>query len=194
MRACDLLACSYTSLNRLDKAGPLFIRALEYREKRLGSLHPETINPLHNLSYLRRQQGALEEALTLGQRALESSKERLGSTHPDKLESVSSVSSTLGALGRYEECEVLDRQALVDIQARLGPWHPDTLRMVHNLAYTLETANTKLDEARELAKQAFKGREEVLDSEHPHLESSRRLLEKIEKKVQSDNLKTTSET
>ena len=186
MRACSHLGWAYLKLDRLDKAEPLICRALDYNEQQLGPSHPDTLTSMYNLSVLRYEQGALLEALSLSQETIQHYTGKLGPTHPGTLKAKVFMSKVLRTSSRYEECETMQRLTLADMQARLGPRHPDTLTLTCSLACTLERVGTKLEEARELARRAVEGGEEVLGPEHPNFEKSRRLLELIEEKIEKN--------
>ncbi len=77
------LAGLYKSQGHLEKAEPLYKRALEIREDKLGPDHPYTATSLNNLAGLYKAQGHLEKAEPLYKRALEIREDKLGPDHPD---------------------------------------------------------------------------------------------------------------
>ena len=55
----------------LWQALPLYERALQGREQKLGAMHPETLRSVNNLAMVLKAMGKHEEALPLYQRALQ---------------------------------------------------------------------------------------------------------------------------
>lgn len=73
----------YSSMGDYAKAEPLHQRALEIRQKVLGSNHTTTAESLNNLAGLYRSLGDYPKAEQLYQRALEIYAWALGPDHPD---------------------------------------------------------------------------------------------------------------
>jgi Tfp pilus assembly protein PilF len=71
----------------------MFQRALAGREKTLGPDHTSTLNTVHNLGALYRDQGKLAEAEQMYQRAL-------GPDHTSTLDTVDNLGSCIGTKAR----------------------------------------------------------------------------------------------
>lgn len=98
------------SQGRLEKAKVLYERALNIREKALGSYHPEVATSFKNLASLllvqvgstelnrdddSASQGHLDEAKPLFKRALKIREKVLGPDHPDTATSLDNLASLL---------------------------------------------------------------------------------------------------
>ena len=72
---------------RLEEAEIMYRRALEGRERLLGSEHPDTLGSVNNLGALLQNLGQLKEAEIMLRRALEGRERLLGSDHRNTLNS-----------------------------------------------------------------------------------------------------------
>ena len=88
---------------KLGEAEPLYRRALEGRQAKLGADHPDTLSSLFNLALLLAQQGKLGEAEQLYRRALEGRQAKLGADHPDTLTSLNNVANLLMEQGKHAD-------------------------------------------------------------------------------------------
>lgn len=70
---------------RYGEAEPLFRRALDTRERVLGSEHPDTLQSFHKMGLLRQAQGDRGEAEMLLRHSLEWRERVLGPEHPDTI-------------------------------------------------------------------------------------------------------------
>ncbi|MCK4886582.1 MAG: tetratricopeptide repeat protein, partial [Planctomycetes bacterium] len=68
--------------NRLDKAEPLYRRALAIDEASFGPNHPDVARDLNNLAKLLRDTNRLDEGEPLMRRALAIFEKSLGAEHP----------------------------------------------------------------------------------------------------------------
>ncbi len=148
------------------KAEPLYLHALEARERVLGRNHPDTLTSVNNLAILYHKQGRYSEAEPLLVRALETSERVLGQDHPDTLTSINNLAVLYEAQGRYSEAEPLYLRALQSSERILGQDHLQTLLSIGNLA-VLYHAQGRYDEAEPLSVRALKARERVLGQDHP---------------------------
>ncbi|MEU0006541.1 tetratricopeptide repeat protein, partial [Streptomyces sp. NPDC006314] len=89
----------------LERAQALYQRALEARERVLGSDHPSTLASLTNLAAVLQDQGDLERAQALYQRALEARERVLGPDHPSTSTTRHQLASLLNAQGRVESAQ-----------------------------------------------------------------------------------------
>ncbi|TMQ02489.1 MAG: CHAT domain-containing protein, partial [Deltaproteobacteria bacterium] len=89
------------------KAEPLYVRALDIREKALGSMHPDIAISLNNLALLYKNQGLYPKAEPLYIRALDIREKALGPMHPDVAQSLYNLAGLYWAQGAYPEAESL---------------------------------------------------------------------------------------
>jgi tetratricopeptide (TPR) repeat protein len=151
---------------RYGEAEPLYVRALETRERVLGKDHPKTLTGLDNLARLYREQGRYGEAEPLYVRALEARERVLGKDHPQTLTSANSLARLYREQGRYGEAEPLFVRALEARERVLGKDHPEILISVNNLALLYHNEG-RHEEAEPLYVHALKTRERVLGKDHP---------------------------
>jgi tetratricopeptide (TPR) repeat protein len=158
------LACLHAG--RFGEAEPLLVRALETRERVLGTEHPETLTSVNNLASLYDKQGRFGEAEPLNLRALAGWERVLGADHPDTLVSVNNLAGLYRRQGRLGEAEPLYLRALAGRERTLGAEDQDTLTSVNNLA-GLYASQGRLGEAEPLFLRALARNERALGAEHP---------------------------
>jgi tetratricopeptide (TPR) repeat protein len=147
-------------------AEPLYRRALEARERVLGTEHPNTLTSLNNLAALLDSTGDYAAAEPLCRRALEARERVLGAEHPDTLNCLNNLAALLDSKGDYAAAEPLYRRALEARERVLGAEHPDTLTSLNNLALLLR-AKGDYAAAEPLYRRALEAKERVLGAEHP---------------------------
>ena len=162
----DALGGFLWSQGRYEAAEPLYRRALDVRERKLGPEHPNTLGTMGNLAMLLCAKGDYRAAEPLYQRALDALERVLGPEHPVTLTSVNSLAALLVQKGDYGTAEPLLRQALTAQERVLGREHPDTLGRLSNLAALLH-AKRDYGAAEPLYRRALDASERVLGREHP---------------------------
>jgi tetratricopeptide (TPR) repeat protein len=163
--ACHNLALLYASQGKLKEAGEMYRRALQGKEKALGSDHTSTLMTVNNLGNLYADQGKLKEAEEMYQRALQGMEEALGPDHTSTLETVNNLGILYTKQGKLKEAEEMYQRALQGYEKRLGSYHSATLTTVSNLGI-LYADQGKLKEAEEMFQRALQGREEALGPDH----------------------------
>ena len=149
------------------KAEPLYVRALEARERTLGREHPATLSSVNNLAALYYNQGDYAKAEPLFVRALEACERTLGREHQDTLRSVNNLAELYRSQGDYAKAEPLFVRALEARERTLGREHPDTLSSVNNLA-GLYYNQGDYAKAEPLYERALEALERTLGVEHAH--------------------------
>jgi tetratricopeptide (TPR) repeat protein len=145
---------------------PLYERALEIRERVLGTDHPDTAQSLNNLAALYYATGQYEQALPLYERALEIRERVLGKDHPSTATSLNNLAELYQTTGQYEQALPLYERALEIRERVLGTDHPDTAQSLNNLA-ELYSATGQYEQALPLSERALEIRERVLGKDHP---------------------------
>ena len=144
----------------------LLQRALDIRERVLGSDHPDTGITLNNLALLYQAMGLYEKAKPLYLRDLDISERVLGSDHPETATILDGLGVLYQEMGQYEKAEALFRRAL-DIKERvLDLNHPETANTLDNLAGLYDSME-QYEQAEPLYQRALNIREQVLGLEHP---------------------------
>jgi CHAT domain-containing protein len=93
------------------KAEPLYLEALQIRQKVLGLEHPDTANSLNNLGALYWAMGEYAKAEPLYLEALRIQQKVLGPEHPDTARSLNNLAYLEFDLGRIDQATTLARQA-----------------------------------------------------------------------------------
>lgn len=75
------LAALYSSQGKYEQAQPLYKRALQIREQKLGPEHPNTAISLNNLASLYQVQEMYTDAQPLYERVLQVYEQQLGANH-----------------------------------------------------------------------------------------------------------------
>merc|ERR1719491_1232535 len=101
----NILAVLYGKRGKYKDAEPLCKRALEIREKVLGSDHPDVAKQLNNLALLCQNQGKYEEVEKYYQRALAIYESKLGQDDPNVAKTKNNLASAYLKQGKYQERE-----------------------------------------------------------------------------------------
>ena len=160
------LANSYLNSGQLDKALPLYQRALNGRKIKLGPNHPYTIDSMSNLATAYQNAGRVDDAILLYKESLQLRKTKLGSDHPKTISAMNNLAVGYGMAGRIDEAISLLEQALRKQVAKLGEDHPSTLYTISNLAngYYLSGRTKK---AIQLLEKALPLSKSKLGADHP---------------------------
>jgi tetratricopeptide (TPR) repeat protein len=151
--------------SKLTEAAQMYERALQIREKVLGTEHMSTLNIVHNLGNLYADQGKLALAEQMYERALQGYKKALGAEHTLTLGTVHNLGALYADQGKLALAEQMYKQALRGYDKALGAEHTWTLSTVYNLG-NLYGNQGKLAEAELMYEQALQGREKALGAEH----------------------------
>ena len=109
-----------------SEAEPLYLQALEIKQRQLGADHLNVAGSLNNLALLYYLQGRYNEAEPLCLQALEIRQRQLGADHPDVAQSLNSLAGLYKLQGRYSEAELLFERALAIRKKTLGVEHSKT--------------------------------------------------------------------
>ena len=151
---------------RYAEAKPLFQRALQIHEQRLGDNHPAVAISLNNLAELYRTQGNYAEAESLYQRALQIRVQHLGNIHPDVAQSFNNLALLYRIQGNYAEAKPLYQRALQIDEQTLGETHPSGAGDLNNLA-ELYRAQGDYAEAEPLYQRSLRIKKQTLGENHP---------------------------
>jgi len=154
LTALNRLGELYNMQARYQKAEPLLVRAFQLRHEVLGPEHPDTIESMVSLGFVKGWSSSAtdnQEGAKLRIQAFEIGRKVLPENHPIHLKALSSLADLYGVMG-YEMLP-LYQQGLKHAQEVLGPEHELTLafeRIVgttHAWAFELEQAQPLLTEA-----------------------------------------------
>ncbi|KAI6216196.1 Kinesin light chain [Aphelenchoides fujianensis] len=106
------LAVLHGKRGKYKEAEPLCKRALEIREKVLGSEHPDVAKQLNNLALLCQNQGKYDEVEKYYKRALEIYENKLGPNDVNVAKTKNNLSSAYLKQSKYKATELLYKQIL----------------------------------------------------------------------------------
>lgn len=106
------LAVLYGKRGKYKEAEPLCQRALEIREKVLGTNHPDVAKQLNNLALLCQNQGKYEAVERYYRRALAIYEGQLGPDNPNVARTKNNLASCYLKQGKYAEAETLYKEIL----------------------------------------------------------------------------------
>jgi tetratricopeptide (TPR) repeat protein len=174
----SLLASLYNSLGeaykdaiRYTEAEASYCQALELREQKLGTDHPDVAASLSNLAALYYLQGKYGEAEPLYLRSLEIRERQLGADHPDVAQSLNNLAELYRLQGKYSEAEPFYLRSLEIWERQLGVDHPLVATSLNNLA-ALYYSQGNYSEAEPLYVRSLEIRERQLGADHPDVAQS----------------------
>jgi tetratricopeptide (TPR) repeat protein len=156
---------------KLDEALPFAERALEIRERLLGTKHRDVAAAIDSLAGIYTDRGEYVKAAPLYSRALAIREKALGKDHPDTASSLNNLAALYYYQGKYEEAEPLYKRALDIREKALGKDHPGTAESLNDMAI-LYSDQGKYMEAEPLYKRALDIRQKALGKDHPDTASS----------------------
>ncbi|MCZ7385043.1 MAG: FxSxx-COOH system tetratricopeptide repeat protein [Candidatus Methanoperedens sp.] len=154
-----------------SEAETMLRRALEIREKSLGTNHPDVATSLNNLALLYHSHGKFDEAEPMYRRALEIREKSQDKDHPDVAQSLNNLAELYRAHGKFIEAEPMHRRALAIREKSFGSDHPDVANSLNNLALLYDSQG-KYAEAEPLYRRALEILEKSLGTDHPDVATS----------------------
>jgi serine/threonine protein kinase/Tfp pilus assembly protein PilF len=136
----QVMAESYRTLKKFDKAEPHARRALELRTKLLGLADHDTLQSTETMSQVLIGEGKFDEAERVCAAALETTRKMLGREHPETLASMRRISALMAQRDEYPDREAVlsfCRETMNMSQRVLGSNNRDTLAAMHSLAIVL---------------------------------------------------------
>jgi CHAT domain-containing protein/Tfp pilus assembly protein PilF len=164
-------ALKLVDAGKYDEALPFAERALEIRERLLGTEHPDVAATINRLAGIYIDRGEYVKAEPLYRRALDIREKTLGKDHPSIAYSLNNLAGLFTMQGKYVDAEPLYKRSLDIREKALGQNHPDTATGLVNLA-ALYDSQGKYEEAEPLHKRALDIREKALGKDHPNTANS----------------------
>jgi len=159
------LALTYYGQRKYTEVEPLFLRAIEIREKTLGPDHLDLAESLNSLGNLFMVQDKYEKVEPLYKRSLVIREKVLGSNHPTLARSLNNLAVLYNAQGKYAEAESFYKRSLDIKEKNLEPDHPDMSASLQNLA-AFYYRQGRYIEAEPHFKRAVRIREKNLGPDH----------------------------
>jgi serine/threonine protein kinase/Tfp pilus assembly protein PilF len=136
----QVMAESYRTLKKFDKAEAHARRALELRTKLLGPADHDTLQSTETMSQVLIGEGKFDEAERVCGAALDATRQILGPEHPATLASMRRISELMAQRDEYKDRDAALRfcRETLDLSRRvLGPHNHDTLAAMNSLATVL---------------------------------------------------------
>jgi non-specific serine/threonine protein kinase/serine/threonine-protein kinase len=130
------IGLTYRNLGESKVAEPHLERALQIRREHLGQEHPDTLDSVQHLAWLRLDQGRYTETAELLEKAMSACRNVLGDEHVRMLDFANTLGCVYYDLGRYDDAEQLYLKGIPIALRLLGEQHNTTLFMVGNLGAT----------------------------------------------------------
>jgi len=140
------IANTYLALGDYDLAEPLFLRALELRERLLGPQHESTVQSYNGLGRLMMDLGRLDDAEIYIRRCLEIRRDQLGPGHELTLTSQNNLTGLMRQLGQLEDALELASEAAILAEQSLSPDHHVLLSVIEGQAGAYKDMR-RMDEA-----------------------------------------------
>src|SRR6266511_616720 len=154
--------------DKLDEALTFAERALEIRERLLGTEHPDVAASIDNLASIYTGNAEYVKAEPLYRRALAIREKALGKDHPETAKSLNNLAEVYRIQGKYLEAEPLYKRALEIQEKALGKDHLEIAESLNNLG-ALYYSQGKYVETEPLFRRAFEIREKALGKDHPQV-------------------------
>ncbi|RFU30805.1 hypothetical protein B7463_g5540, partial [Scytalidium lignicola] len=155
----------FADQGKLYEAEKMHQRALQGRERTLGTNHNLTLNTVNSLGLIYADQGKLDEAEKMYRRALQGRERTLGPDHASTLNTVSNLGRLYTMQGKLDEAEKMHQRALQGKEKVLDCDHILTLGTINDLGL-LYAGQGKLDEAKNMYQRALYGFERTLGPDH----------------------------
>ena len=160
------MAGVYQAQGDYEKALEYNGKALDVRERVLGSGHPDTAATYNNMAVVYKAKGDYEKALENYGKALEIVERTLGNDHPYTAATYNNMAGVYKEQGDYEKALKYYGKALEIVERTLGSGHPDTAATYNNMAGVYQEQGD-YDKALEYYDKALEVVEKILGSGHP---------------------------
>ncbi|MEM7584097.1 MAG: serine/threonine-protein kinase [Acidobacteriota bacterium] len=166
------LADAYGILGRIRRtqgdfaqAEDLLGKAMEIRQRLLGTDHPDYAVSLNNLGNLAFSQGHFEKAEDFFRRALTVLRKTLDANHPRSVMMLSNVAATVASQDRHADALPLAQEALELRRQVLGQEHPDVADSLNNVG-VLSMDLERYEDAERYHREALEIRRKLLGPGH----------------------------
>ena len=165
-------------------------RAIEIKERALGTDAPGTAKSLSNLAHLLQRRGHYLDARPLHERVLAIRVSTLGADHIETADSLQDLGDLKLEMLDYEDAEELLRRALEIREQALGPDHPDVAESLNSLGLAVLNRSGRLQRyhyqgrpaaAGPLIERALEIREKQFGPDHPEVARSTLAVVSVEK-------------
>jgi serine/threonine protein kinase/tetratricopeptide (TPR) repeat protein len=155
----------HTVRGRHNEALAEFRKALEIRQRLLGTEHAATLRVDIRVGNALVQLGRYQEGLEIQRRVLEVRERILGPEHPDTAESLHVIALTNFRMGRFEESLSANQRSLKIREKTIGAEHPEVALSLVNLG-ALMRLQGRFDEALSFYQRAYEIAEKAFGAWH----------------------------
>jgi tetratricopeptide (TPR) repeat protein len=153
-------------IGNYKEAENLLSKAVEIREKVLGTEHPHTADTYSNIATVYYHQGNYPSALEFYQKALKIDEKVFGIEDSDTATTYNNIAKVYRYQGNYPSALEFYQKALKIREKALGLEHPDTATTYNNIAVVYDNQGD-YQSALAFYQKALKIREKALGLEHP---------------------------
>jgi tetratricopeptide (TPR) repeat protein len=184
----DLASCYnnigmvYDSMGEYLKALSYYEKALEISQKLLPRDHPDLASSYNNIGSVYSNMGDFSKALSYYEKDLEISQKSLSPNHPDLAASYNNIGNVYYNMGDYSKALSSQEKALQIKQKSLPPNHPDLAMSYNNVGALYENMG-EYSKALPFFEHAVDIGQQSLPSNHPNLQTYRRYLDRVKKKL-----------
>ncbi len=162
----DLMGRVYGHLGLFSTAQGLLSRAVDIRQRVLGSENPDTLLSMNNLANCLSDQGKFAEGDKFYQEVIQGSRSARGPARRTMIMAMNNYALNLIDEGHLPEGEKMQREVVEDETRTLGPEHPDTLTSTSNIGVTMRRQE-HFSDAEKIDRQVLEARRRVLGADHP---------------------------
>ncbi|MDA0214636.1 MAG: serine/threonine-protein kinase [Planctomycetota bacterium] len=152
--------------DRVDEAAPIFEKVLEVRRLSLGEDDPATLASMHNLAWLRNEQGRPKEAEELYLQVVVKKQSILGADDKSTLRSMDNLADVQRRIGKLNEARATLEETVAQRTKGSGIDAPDTLLSRNNLCMVLK-AKGDIAASEESFQANVNDMDRVLGVDHP---------------------------
>ncbi len=172
----------YDDIGEYSKALSSHEKALEIYQKTLPANHPLLATSYNNIGLVYSKMGEYSKALSSHEKALEILRKTLPANHPSLATSYNNIGLVYDDMGEYSKALSSHEKALEIRQKTLPENHPDLAQSYNNIGNVYNNMG-EYSKALSYLKRALNILQRSLPPNHPHLETVKKSIEIVEKKL-----------
>jgi tetratricopeptide (TPR) repeat protein len=172
----------YNNMGEYSKALSYYEKALEIEQKTLPPNHPDLATSYSNFGGVYNNMGEYSKALSYYEKALEMFQKTLPPNHPSLGTSYNNIGLVYDNMGEYSKALSYYEKALEIRQKTLPPNHPDLASSYNNIGSVYYNMG-EYSKALSFFERAFDLQQRSLPANHPNLQTVRKWIEIVKKKL-----------
>ncbi|CAF1374232.1 unnamed protein product [Adineta steineri] len=172
----------HQSMREYSEALSFYEKALEIREKTLSSNHPSLAVLYNNIGLVYSNMRVYSKALSYHEKALGIREKTLSSNHPSLAISYNNIGLVYGNMGDNSKALSSNEKALKIREKTLSSNHPSLAISYNNIGMVYSTMG-EYSKALSYFEQALRIWQRAFPPTHPHIESVKKSIEIVEKKL-----------